>query len=88
VPLARAWSRVFWSAALFFSISAHWARGIAQLLMYEYMGGFSLTSDVCARIGAAKTAAMASAHSPAKTLLNILFMKLSLREVPGFDPAS
>src|SRR2546426_7591797 len=67
-------SRIFWSAASFLSMSAHCARGIFQNPTYEYIGGFSLTSGICAPAGAAQTAAIASAHSPAKTLPNFLFI--------------
>src|SRR2546426_9272157 len=69
-----AFSRIFWSAASFLSMSAHCARGICQNPTYEYIGGFSLTSGICAPAGAAQTAAIASAHSPAKTLPNFLFI--------------
>src|SRR5713226_3191389 len=81
VPLAMAFSRIFWSAAVAFSMSAHCARGILQNPMYEYIGGFSLTSDVCAPAGTAQTAAIASAQSPAKTLHTFLFMIFILRNL-------
>src|SRR5271165_2858755 len=69
-----AWSRIFWSPAVFLAISAHCARGMAQFPTYEYIGGFSLASDICAPAGTAQTTAIASAHSPTKTLLIFLFM--------------
>src|SRR5664279_1233209 len=71
VPLAIALSRMLWSAVADFSISAHWARGMAQSPTYEYIGGFS---ETCATAGAAQTADIASAHSPAKTPHIFLFM--------------
>src|SRR5437762_531929 len=75
VPLAKALSRIFWSAALFFSISAHCARGTAQLPTYEYIGGFSLTSEFCANTGAPVRIATANAHTAASAYF---FMDLSL----------
>src|SRR5215467_4763505 len=71
VPPAMALSRIFLSATLAFSISPHCARGMAQLLTYEYIGGFSLTS--CPRANVARSGAAASEHTKA-TLPNCLFM--------------
>ena len=56
------------SASLDFLTSAHWARGYAQNETYEYIGGFSLASDICARAGGAQQAAIASTPNPAKIL--------------------
>src|SRR5208282_792624 len=81
VPLAMALSRIFWSAASAFAISAHCGRGIFQNDTYEYIGGFSLTSDICALDGAIQTADIAIAHSPAKTLHSFLFIKFILRDL-------
>src|ERR1039457_7077579 len=59
-------SRIFWSAASAFAISSHWARGIFQNETYEYIRGFSLTSDICACADEMQTADIAIVHSPAK----------------------
>src|SRR5947209_19737822 len=85
VPLARAFDRIFSSAAVFLSISAHCARGIAQFPTYEYIGGFSFISDVCASAGAAQVVATAIAHSPARTRPNFVFMTFSFAKVQDFD---
>src|SRR2546428_7255794 len=69
-----AFSRIFWSAASFLSMSAHCARGIFQNPTYEYIGGFFFNSGISAPAGAAQTAAIAGAHSPAKTLPHFLFI--------------
>src|SRR5579863_3408398 len=74
-------SRVFWFAASSFAISAHCARGILQNETYEYIAGFSLTSDICAHAGTTQTADIASTHSPAKTLHSFLFMFFILRDL-------
>src|SRR5579871_4460683 len=71
VPLANAFSTTFWSAASAFSISAHCPRGIFQNEMYEYIGGFSLTSDICAHAGRAQIAIIASPHTSAKAIFNL-----------------
>src|SRR5208282_206847 len=78
VPLAMALSRIFWSAASAFAISAHCARGIFQNETYEYIGGFSLPSDICALAG---ETVIASAHSPAKTPHTFMFMFFILRNL-------
>src|SRR5260370_17198574 len=87
VPLARAFARTFSSAAVFFSISAHCARGIAQFPTYEYMGGFSFTSDVCANAGAAQMAATAIAHTTTNPLPHSFFIHFPFRRCPRFDLA-
>src|SRR6266496_6593369 len=88
VPAARALSRTFASAAVFFSISAHCARGIAQFPTYEYIGAFSLTSDICA-CADPTTTVKASVHTPAKIPLNCLLMfSPNTRRRPGFLLAS
>jgi hypothetical protein len=76
VPLAMALSRIFWSAASAFAISDHWARGIFQNETYEYIRGFSLTSDICACADEMQTADIAIVHSPAKTLHSFLFIDI------------
>src|SRR5437763_10902244 len=63
-PSPMAFCMMDWFALPAFSMSFHCARGMLQLLTYEYSGGFSLTSDVCARAGTTQKAA-AKAHSPA-----------------------
>src|SRR5215470_4353018 len=78
VPLDRALSKVGWSAAFAFCMSAHCARGMFQFPIYEYIGGFSLTSAVCARPGVAQTTAIASAHSPTETLSKFRFINFLL----------
>jgi len=45
--VARDFSKIACVLAVAFSMSAHCERGILQLLTYEYIRGFSLTSDVC-----------------------------------------
>src|SRR5205823_5965422 len=80
VPAARALSRTFASAAVFLSISAHCARGIAQFPTYEYIGAFSFVSDICACPDPTTTAVKARAHTPAKIPLTCLFMILPIRE--------
>src|SRR5215472_4693140 len=77
-PPAMALSRIFLSAALAFSISPHCARGMAQLLTYEYIGGFSLTS--CAPAKVARNGAAASEQTTT-TLPNCLFMIFPFFEV-------
>src|SRR5947208_7378481 len=89
VPAAKALSRTFASAAVFLSISAHCARGIAQFPTYEYIGGFSLTSCACAEPTA--TAVIVSAHTAAQTTPNcllIIFFSPNSRRCPGFHLAS
>src|SRR5580692_3142612 len=81
VPLAIALSRSFALAAFDLSISAHCARGIFQNATYEYIGGFSLTSDICANAGKTQTADIVSTLSPAKNLHSFLFMILILRDL-------
>src|SRR6266496_5419097 len=73
-------SSVFWSAALFFSISAHCARGTTQFPTYEYIGGFSLTP--WANAGAASAAVTANAHTTSSTLPTCLFMIVLFAKVP------
>src|ERR1700685_872158 len=90
VPLATALSRIFALAMLDFAMSAHSARGRVQNATYEYIGGFSLTSDICADTGMAQTADIANTHSPAKTFHSFLFMIFILRDLPRTsmgDPA-
>src|SRR5512133_4394752 len=48
VPAASALATTLLSSAVFFAMSPHCARGMAQFPIYEYIAGFSLTSDVCA----------------------------------------
>src|SRR5579864_785766 len=67
-------SKIFASAASFFAISAHCARGIFQNATYEYIGGFSLASDICADAGKTKTVDSASRHSAAKTIQSFRFI--------------
>jgi hypothetical protein len=74
-------SRIFWSAASAFAISAHCARGIFQYATYEYIGAFSFTSAICAHAGKTQTADIATAHNPAKTLHSFLFMIVILRDL-------
>src|SRR5947207_11791346 len=89
VPAARALSRAFASAAVFLSISAHCARGIAQFPTYEYIGAFSLTSDICACADPTATAVKASAHTPASMpLICLLMFSPNTRRRPGFLLAS
>src|SRR5579864_1302416 len=76
-------SRIFASAASFFAISAHCARGIFQNATYEYIGGFSLASDICADAGKTKTVDSASRHSAAKTIQSFRFIIFILRSGPG-----
>src|SRR5919197_1550823 len=93
VPAARALSSTLASAAVFLSISAHCARGIAQFPTYEYIGGFSFTSDVCECADITTAEVMVSAHTSAITPPN-LFIVLSLyAKVPRIpscfqDPSS
>src|SRR5580700_2589781 len=82
LPLAMALSRIFALAAFDLSISAHCARGIFQYATYEYSGGCSFASDICADAGTTQTADIATTHSPAKTLHSFLFMALILRDLP------
>jgi hypothetical protein len=52
---------------------------------YEYIGGFSLASDICACAGTAQTADIASAHhSPPTTFHNLLFMLPSSLDLASF----
>src|SRR5208282_2397718 len=81
VPLAMALSRIFRSASSAFAMSPHCARGILQNPTYEYIGGFSLLSDICAHAGNTHTADITSAHSPAKTLPSFQFMIFTLRDL-------
>src|ERR1017187_4813939 len=86
LPSAMAFSRIFRFAAPAFPISPHCARGIFQFETHEYIGGFSLLSELCARAGAEQTTDAASTHSPANTLDIFMFIfSLSLIQ-PGFIP--
>src|SRR5580658_4794548 len=81
VPLATALSSIFALAAFDLSISAHCARGIFQYATYEYIGGFSLLSDICADTGTTQTADIANTHSPAKALHSLLLIICILRDL-------
>src|SRR5277367_1031251 len=74
VPSANALSRIALLAELSFAISAQCARGICQLAIYEYIEGFSFTSDVCALDGMADRVDNATAQIPAKMLDDLLFI--------------
>src|SRR5579864_65842 len=85
VPLPMALSRIFLSAMLALSISPHCARGMAQLLTYEYIGGFSLTS--CALASETRKDPMASAHTTTTLLTNCFLMIDPFLKWPGFGGA-
>src|SRR5580658_3268708 len=76
VPSASALSKTALSPATDFSISPHCVRGICQLAMYEYIGGFSFTSEACAPDGRAQLDDSTSTHAPTKTLHDLLLMVL------------
>jgi len=63
------------------AISPHCARGILQNPTYEYIGGFSLLSDICAHAGNTHTADITSAHSPTKILPSFQFMIFTLHDL-------
>src|SRR5262245_49955023 len=73
VPAASALATVLLSSAVFFAMSAQPARGIAQFPMYEYIGGFSLTSDVCA----IPTAETVIAHATTATSIRLFIFSPS-----------
>src|SRR5690348_2615845 len=89
VPSASALSRIALSESVDLAISAHCARGICQLAIYEYIGGFSFASEFWAPAGRVHRLKRASAHSPMKMLHDfrvILFLLNWFRRRASGEP--